>query len=112
RHAERLRRATTRASLSDDLIGFQQRHVFQKQADHPFALTLWSGWIVPQAREVRHECHHLLALLRMEHPLVAVALALIVLLSRGEPRAACGSSPPPGNRPPGGCQGRRAGSAV
>src|SRR5438552_2024050 len=76
--------AATKADLSDDLVRFQQSHVFEEQADHTLAFTLRSGRIVPEARKVRHQRHYLLTLLRAEHAAFSVALMRIVLLGRGE----------------------------
>ena len=47
-------------------------------------LTLRGGRIVPEAREVRDQCHYLLTLLRAEHTAFAVAVAFVVLLGGGE----------------------------
>src|SRR5713101_7935472 len=99
-----MRGAATEADLGDHLIGFQQRHVFQDKADHALTLALRSGRIVPQAREVRYQRHHLPTLVGPEHPAFGGALTLEVLLDCGE--AAWCSTPLRENLPPGGCEDR------
>src|SRR2546427_12424475 len=79
-----MRGAATEADLGDHLVGFQQRHVFQEQADHALALTLRRGRIVPQAGEVFHQRHHLPTLVRTERAAGGGTLTALSLPGCGE----------------------------
>src|SRR6266849_276966 len=79
-----MRGTATEADLSDHLIGPQQRHVLQEQANHALALALRGGGVAPESREVSDQSHHLLTLVRAEYAAFAGALTFVVFLRRGK----------------------------
>jgi hypothetical protein len=59
-------------------------NVLQEQPDHPFALTLGSSWVTPEARKVRYQRHDLLKLVGCECSSLSRTLPVVVLLGSAE----------------------------
>ena len=46
------RGATPQAHMRDDFVGFEKRHIFDEQPQHPLSLTRREFGVGPDAREV------------------------------------------------------------
>ncbi len=81
---ERASGSTLEADVSRDVIGLEQRDVFQEQASEPLAFTVRSARVSPQPRDVVGQVQDGYSLLSIQRLLGGGALALVRLLRIGE----------------------------
>ena len=72
--------AAPEADVGSDLVGAQQRDVFDQEPDHALALALGDGRVTPQAGEITGQGQDLLPLVGLQGVPVGLPPAFVVVL--------------------------------